>query len=75
MPPKKKRPVLHAVAVLALLGASGYLTVELRKDEQAKTPATQAVIDELTLEGGTGQAERQADLGAAEEPRAHHPAR
>ncbi|MBI0377968.1 MULTISPECIES: NlpC/P60 family protein [Streptomyces] len=55
MPPKKKRPVLHAVTVLALLGASGYLTVELRKDEQDKTPATQAVVDEPNLENGTGQ--------------------
>ncbi|AVH55947.1 MULTISPECIES: NlpC/P60 family protein [Streptomyces] len=55
MPPKKKRPVLHAVTVLALLGTSGYLTVELRKDEQAKAPSVQAVTDEPNLESSTGQ--------------------
>jgi cell wall-associated NlpC family hydrolase len=55
MAPKKKRPVLHAVTVLALLGASGYLTVELRKDEQAKAPAVQAVTDSPLLETDTGQ--------------------
>ncbi|MGY0019387.1 NlpC/P60 family protein [Streptomyces sp. YJ-C3] len=55
MPPKKKRPVLHAVTVLALLGASGYLTVELKKDEQQKAPAVQAVTDSPLLETSTGQ--------------------
>ncbi|MFC7218697.1 C40 family peptidase [Streptomyces polyrhachis] len=39
------RRVLHAVTVVALLGASAYLTVELRKEEQAKAPAVQLVTD------------------------------
>ncbi|MET7685389.1 NlpC/P60 family protein [Streptomyces sp. NPDC005423] len=60
MPPKKKRPVLHAVTVLALLGASGFLTVELRKDEQAKTPAAQAVIDQPDLENGGATTGKQS---------------
>ncbi|MFI6929355.1 NlpC/P60 family protein [Streptomyces sp. NPDC050287] len=55
MPPKKKRPVLHAVTVVALLGASSYLTVELRKDEQAKSPSVASVIDEPSLESSNGQ--------------------
>ncbi|MGW6458800.1 C40 family peptidase [Streptomyces sp. NPDC055078] len=45
MSPKKKRPVLHAVTVLALLGSSAYLTVELRADEQAAAPEVHAVTD------------------------------
>src|SRR4051812_36097321 len=55
MPPKKKRPVLHAVTVLALIGASGYLTVELKQDEQEKAPAVQAVTDSPQLSSSTGQ--------------------
>ncbi|WP_425828385.1 C40 family peptidase [Streptomyces fractus] len=55
MPPKKKRPVLHAVTVLALLGASGYLTVELRKDADAKAPTVQAVTDSPLLETSGGE--------------------
>ncbi|MGW1892817.1 C40 family peptidase [Streptomyces sp. NPDC002004] len=54
MSAKKKRPVLHAVTVLALLGSSAYLTVELRKDEQAKAPAVQTVTDSPVLENGGG---------------------
>ncbi|MFB6776209.1 NlpC/P60 family protein [Streptomyces sp. NPDC056352] len=45
MSAKKKRPVLHAVTVLALLGGSAYLTFELRKDQEAKTPSVQKVTD------------------------------
>ena len=45
MPPKKKRPALHAATVLALLAGSAFLTVELRKDEKDKTPEVQAVTD------------------------------
>ncbi|MET9799930.1 NlpC/P60 family protein [Streptomyces sp. NPDC006368] len=55
MPPKKKRPVLHAATVLALLAGSAYLTVELRKEEQAKAPAVQAVTDSPLLESSNGQ--------------------
>ncbi|MFD7615264.1 C40 family peptidase [Streptomyces sp. NPDC059828] len=42
---KKTNRVLHAAIVIALLGSSAYLTVELRKDEQAKAPAIQTVTD------------------------------
>ncbi|MFF2505744.1 C40 family peptidase [Streptomyces sp. NPDC058067] len=55
MPAKKKHPVLHTAVILALLGGSAYLTVELRKDEQAKAPAVQAVTDTPLLESSTGQ--------------------
>lgn len=55
MPPKKKRPVLHTVTVLALLGASGYLTVELKKDTDAKAPTVQAVTDSPLLETSGGE--------------------
>ncbi|MBT2364092.1 C40 family peptidase [Streptomyces sp. ISL-10] len=52
---KKKRPAVHAAVVLGLLASSAYLTVELRKDEQAKAPAVQAVTDTPLLESSTGQ--------------------
>ncbi|HET6858329.1 MAG TPA: NlpC/P60 family protein [Streptomyces sp.] len=55
MSAKKKRgprPVLHATTVIALLAASAYLTVELRKEEQAKAPAVQAVTDKPALRSG-----------------------
>ncbi|MCX2968199.1 MULTISPECIES: C40 family peptidase [Streptomyces] len=53
---RKSRPVLHAATVLALLGASGYLTVALRADEQAKVPAVAAVTDTPNLKNaGVGQ--------------------
>ncbi|MGW6398566.1 C40 family peptidase [Streptomyces sp. NPDC055134] len=55
MSAKKKHPVLHTAIVLSLLGGSAYLTVELRKDEQAKAPAVQAVTDTPLLESSTGQ--------------------
>lgn len=54
MSAKKKHPVLHTAVILALLGGSAYLTVELRKDEQAKAPAVQAVTDTPLLESSTG---------------------
>lgn len=43
------RRVLHAATVIALLAGSAYLTVELRKEEQAKAPAIQAVTDTPAL--------------------------
>ncbi|WP_406139090.1 C40 family peptidase [Streptomyces sp. NBC_01089] len=46
---KRGRKVLHATTVLALLAASAYFTVELRKDEQAKAPTVQAVTDKPGL--------------------------
>lgn len=42
---KRPRQILHAVTVVALLAGSAYFTVELRKDEQAKAPAVQAITD------------------------------
>ncbi|MEV6426106.1 NlpC/P60 family protein [Streptomyces sp. NPDC051662] len=51
---KRGRPVLHAATVLALLAGSAYLTVELRKDEQAKAPAVQAITDIPALTSGNG---------------------
>ncbi|MGW5278237.1 NlpC/P60 family protein [Streptomyces collinus] len=50
MPKRKGRPVLHAVTVLSLLAGSAYFTYELRKDEEAKVPAVQAVTDRPDLE-------------------------
>ncbi|MEU4035010.1 NlpC/P60 family protein [Streptomyces collinus] len=50
MPKRKGRPVLHAVTVLSLLAGSAYFTYELRKDEDAKIPAVQAVTDRPDLE-------------------------
>ncbi|MDX2596417.1 MULTISPECIES: NlpC/P60 family protein [Streptomyces] len=50
MPKRKGRPVLHAVTVLSLLAGSAYFTYELRKDEEAKIPAVQAVTDRPDLE-------------------------
>ncbi|WP_317446122.1 NlpC/P60 family protein [Streptomyces collinus] len=50
MPKRKGRPVLHAVTVLSLLSGSAYFTYELRKDEDAKIPAVQAVTDRPDLE-------------------------
>ncbi|MEU1277130.1 NlpC/P60 family protein [Streptomyces sp. NPDC005805] len=55
MAKKKTRPVVHAAVVLGLLASSAYLTVELRKDEQAKAPAVQAVTDTPQLESSKGQ--------------------
>ncbi|QXE34705.1 C40 family peptidase [Streptomyces sp. GMY02] len=51
---KRGRPVLHGVTVIALLAGSAYLTVELRKDEQAKAPAVQAITDIPNLKTGAG---------------------
>ncbi|WP_338673669.1 NlpC/P60 family protein [Streptomyces sp. SCSIO 30461] len=52
---KKSRAVVHAAVVISLLAGSAYLTVELRKEEQAKAPAVQAVTDSPVLESSTGQ--------------------
>ncbi|QES48736.1 hypothetical protein DEJ50_13810 [Streptomyces venezuelae] len=42
---RRTRPVLHAATVIALLAGSAYFTIELRKEEQAKAPAIQSVVD------------------------------
>ncbi|MFE9257848.1 C40 family peptidase [Streptomyces sp. NPDC006879] len=57
--PKRKRPVLHAATVLALLAGSAYFTVELRKDEQAKAPAIQAITDRPAEGGAKAQSGEQ----------------
>ncbi|POX39102.1 hypothetical protein C3486_19735 [Streptomyces sp. Ru73] len=67
---KKKRAVVHTVTVLALLGTSAFLTVELRKQEQAKAPAVQAVTDSPVLESST-----KTDTGAQHWERLRHPDR
>ncbi|MFI1016346.1 NlpC/P60 family protein [Streptomyces sp. NPDC020965] len=54
MSPKKKRPVVHIATVIALLGGSAYLTVELRKDEQAAAPKVQTVTDTPQLDSASG---------------------
>ncbi|MEV7416875.1 NlpC/P60 family protein [Streptomyces sp. NPDC089919] len=57
--PKKKRPVLHAVTVVALLAGSAYFTVELRKDEQAKAPVVASVTDGVSAAGKSADAGQQ----------------
>ncbi|WP_327304798.1 NlpC/P60 family protein [Streptomyces sp. NBC_01298] len=42
---RRTRPVLHAATVIALLAGSAYFTIELRKEEQAKAPAIQTIVD------------------------------
>ncbi|MFE3941162.1 C40 family peptidase [Streptomyces sp. NPDC059118] len=60
-PKTKRRPrqALHAVTVTALLAGSAYLTVELRKDEQAKAPAVQAVTDNPALKSSNLKSGKQ----------------
>ncbi|MBW1596986.1 NlpC/P60 family protein [Streptomyces sp. JJ38] len=54
---RTSRPVLHAITVVSLLAASGYLTVALRAEEQAKVPTVQAVTDSPELKkAGLGDA-------------------
>jgi cell wall-associated NlpC family hydrolase len=45
----RTRKAVNVAAITALLAASGYFTVALRKDEQAKAPAVQAVTDKPAL--------------------------
>ncbi|KOU53088.1 C40 family peptidase [Streptomyces sp. WM6378] len=70
MPSKKKRTTLHALTVLALLGSSTYLTVELRKDERDSAPGVQAVKDLPVLETDAGK-----DSGKEIWERLNNPAR
>ncbi|MBA2808347.1 C40 family peptidase [Streptomyces sp. KM273126] len=68
---KKSRPVLSGLVVLALVGTSGYLTVELRKqDEQGVTEITNVgVLD------GSGGGSKSADKGEETWSRLENPAR
>ncbi|MFF1417955.1 C40 family peptidase [Streptomyces sp. NPDC058280] len=67
---KRGRPILHAATVLTLLAGSAYLTVELRKEEQAKAPAVQAITDTPALKSGSG-----AQSGEQTWERLQHPSR
>ncbi|HEY9439922.1 MAG TPA: NlpC/P60 family protein [Streptomyces sp.] len=67
---RRSRPYLHAGIVIALLAGSAYLTVELRKDEQAKAPAVHAITDVPALKSDTG-----AKSGEQRWERLHNPDR
>ncbi|MER6405971.1 NlpC/P60 family protein [Streptomyces viridosporus] len=69
---KKARPVVSGLAVLALVGTSGYLTVELRKQE---VPGVTEVRDIGVLEGGRGSGGGSGDKGEATWSRLENPAR
>ncbi|WP_046498996.1 C40 family peptidase [Streptomyces odonnellii] len=53
---RRGRPFLHGVTVVALLAGSAYLTVDLRKDEQAKAPAVQVITNIPHLRLGSARA-------------------
>ena len=67
---RRSRPYLHAGIVIALLAGSAYLTVELRKDEQAKAPAVHAITDVPALKSDAG-----AKSGEQRWERLHNPDR
>lgn len=68
--PPKLRPVVHALVVLALLGTSGYLTVQLRRQEPAKTPTVLNVTAGPKLDSSVARGN-----GARTWERLEHPAR
>lgn len=55
----KTRPVLHATTAVALLVASAYLTVELRENERARTPAAPTLTDGHHAPQGAGNDDTQ----------------
>ncbi|NUK38903.1 C40 family peptidase [Streptomyces lunaelactis] len=65
----RTRRVLHGATVIALLAGSAYFTIELRKEEQAKAPAIQAVTDKPVDSGAI------ADDGSQKWERLKNPAR
>ncbi|MEV0638798.1 NlpC/P60 family protein [Streptomyces sp. NPDC050619] len=68
---KKSRPVVSALVVLTLVGASGYLTVELRKqDERGVTEITNVGV----LDGSDGPT-KGTDKGEQSWSRLENPAR
>ncbi|CAL9466066.1 NlpC/P60 family protein [Streptomyces sp. Tu 3180] len=69
---KKSRPVVSGLVVLALVGASGYLTVELRKQE---APGVTEVRDVGVLDGDRGSGGGSADKGEVTWSRLENPAR
>lgn len=71
---KKSRPVVSGLVVLALVGTSGYLTVELRKqDEQGVTEITNVGV--LDGSGRSGGAAKGKDTGEQTWSRLENPAR
>jgi hypothetical protein len=71
---KKSRPVVSGLVVLALVGTSGYLTVELRKqEEQGVTEITNVGV--LDGSGKSGGPSKGADKGEETWSRLENPAR
>ncbi|GAA2567227.1 MULTISPECIES: C40 family peptidase [Streptomyces] len=69
---KKSRPVVSGLVVLALVGASGYLTVELRKQE---APGVTEVRDVGVLDGSRGSGGGSDAKGEMTWSRLENPAR
>lgn len=60
---RRTRPVLHAATVVALLAGSAYFTIELRKEEQAKAPAIQSLVDAPVAGKGAATKARRSGNG------------
>ncbi|MET8331972.1 NlpC/P60 family protein [Streptomyces sp. NPDC005181] len=69
---KKSRPVVSGLVVLALVATSGYLTLELRKQE---APGVTEVRNVGVLDGGEGSGSASDDKGEAKWSRLENPAR
>ncbi|MFC9245616.1 C40 family peptidase [Streptomyces sp. NPDC057136] len=69
---KKSRPVVSGLVVLALVATSGYLTLELRKQE---VPGVTEVRNVGVLDGGEGSGSASDDKGEATWSRLENPAR
>ncbi|MEU1037728.1 C40 family peptidase [Streptomyces sp. NPDC005551] len=69
---KKSRPVLSGLVVLGLVATSGYLTLELRKQE---VPGVTDVRNVGVLDGGAASGSASDDKGEAKWSRLENPAR
>jgi cell wall-associated NlpC family hydrolase len=69
---KKSRPVVSGLVVLALVGTSGYLTVELRKQEPAGVTEVRNIG---VLDGESGSDSKSGDRGEVRWDRLENPAR
>ncbi|MEV1077781.1 NlpC/P60 family protein [Streptomyces sp. NPDC050211] len=69
---KKSRPVVTGLVLLALVGASGYLTVELRGQEESGVTEVRSVG---VLEGGRSTGAASTDTGKETWSRLENPAR
>ncbi|MCT6777945.1 MULTISPECIES: C40 family peptidase [Streptomyces] len=69
---KKSRPVVSGLVVLALVATSGYLTLELRKQE---APGVTEVRNVGVLDGGKASGSADDDKGEATWSRLENPAR